>query len=81
MTERMDVLAPTQPNKDGKSYLNRVGTAWATSNGGWRLILDALPLPVLKDNGKLETSLLLMPPKPKDDAPRGSDTGSDDIPF
>lgn len=81
MTERMDVLAPTQPNKDGKSYLNRVGTAWATSNGGWRVILDALPLPVLKDNGKMETSLLLMPPKPKDDASRGSDTGSDDIPF
>lgn len=81
MTERMDVLAPTQPNKDGKSYLNRVGTAWATSNGGWRLILDALPLPVLKDNGKLETSLLLMPPKPKDDAPRGGFDGSDEAPF
>lgn len=89
MTERMDILAPV-PGKDGKTYFTRIGTAWATKNGGWSLVFDALPVARTNDKGTVETRALMMPPKDRDQpAQRGNagggapafDPNSDDIPF
>lgn len=62
MSDRLDALTPV-PGKDGKTWFRRIGTAWATKNGGWSISLDALPLPSINDKGALETRILLMPPK------------------
>ena len=96
MTDRFDVLSPRSyvtANGETKSYFVKIGTAWPMQNGnGFSITLDALPLPSLGDQGKLETRVLMMPPKPRDDAParttrKGaqptdfSDLNSDPIPF
>lgn len=79
MTDRFDALAPTPPNKDGKSFLRRIGVAWPMKNGpGYRVVLEAAPLPVLNE-GKLETVILLMPPKEQPSG--GSAPDPDSVPF
>lgn len=96
MSNRLDALTVrTYRDRDGneKTSFTKIGAAFETKNG-WMLSLDALPLPAMGERG-LETKILLMPPKPRDDAPRSngrSDYGSasggrpssdldDEIPF
>ena len=77
MTERLDaVVAREYTDRDGnkKSSFTKIGAAFAMKNGGWSLSLDALPLPTMGERG-LETRILLMVPKPRDDAPRQSSGG------
>lgn len=77
MTERLDaVVAREYTDRDGnkKSSFTKIGAAFAMKNGGWSLSLDALPLPTMGERG-LETRILLMVPKPRDDAPRQSGGG------
>jgi len=76
MSERMDIITPV-PGRDGKTFFHRIGTAWATKNGGWQLIFDALPVARINDKGVVETRALLMPPK--DDNRSGAASG--DAPF
>lgn len=69
MAERLDaVVAREYSDRDGnkKTAFTRIGVAFATKNGGWSLSLEALPLPTMGERG-LETRILLMPPKPKDE--------------
>jgi hypothetical protein len=94
MAERMDIVCP-RAGGDGKTYYTKIGVAFATRNGGWSLTFEALPLPSIGDNGKLETRALLMPPRERDapqqtrQAPQGgsrtrapaSDDLDDDVPF
>lgn len=71
MAERLDaVVAREYSDRDGnkKTAFTRIGVAFATKNGGWSLPLEALPLPTMGERG-LETRILLMPPKPRDDKP------------
>lgn len=95
MVERLDaVVAREYTDRDGnkKSSFTKIGAAFAMKNGGWSLSLDALPLPTMGERG-LETRILLMVPKPRDDAqPAGKQNYAqqsggnsrdldDDIPF
>lgn len=85
MTERLDaVVAREYTDRDGnkKSSFTKIGAAFATRNGGWSVTLDALPLPSMGERG-LETRILLMPPRPREDAPRQTsrNTDIDEIDF
>ena len=71
MTERMDVVSPRKDAKTDKTYYDRIGVAFPTKNGGWSVRVSAWPV---------GDTLLLFPPKPKDDAPRRDDHG-EDAPF
>jgi hypothetical protein len=81
--DRMDILtARSYTARDGekKTAFSRIGTAWPMKNGGWRLTFEAIPVPSLNDKGEVETTALMMEPKPRDDAPRQSNS-SDSVPF
>lgn len=65
--DRLEALTPI-PGKDGKSFFRKIGSAWPTANG-WSITLDALPLPQLNRDGKIETRILLMPPKESSNEP------------
>lgn len=98
MAERLDALvARKYTDRDGneKTSWTKIGAAFPTQNGGYSLSLEALPLPTMGDRG-LETRIVLMIPKPRDDAapasserranrddPRDYGGGADDtdIPF
>lgn len=89
MVDRMDLLATRPYQKDGetRTAFTKIGVAFATKNGGWSLSFEALPLPSLNDKGGIETRVLMMPPKPRDEANAHSPGGpsgashDDDIPF
>ena len=71
MSDRYDVMTGrnyTDRNGDQKTAWTKVGVMFATERG-FRISLEALPLPQLRD-GKLECSLVCFPPKEKDDQPR-----------
>lgn len=80
MANRLDALTAREyTDRDGnkKTSWTRIGAAFETQNG-WSIVLDALPVPSIGERG-LETKILLMPPKPKDDKPaqqRGNDYAS-----
>lgn len=65
MTERMDAMIGREYQSGGetKTAWTRIGTAWATKNGGYRVQLDAYPAPQINRDGKSEVSFLLMPPR------------------
>jgi hypothetical protein len=71
LTDRYDVLAArtyVDSNGEERSAFTRIGTAWRMKErDGYSITLEALPLPSLKD-GKLETRILMMPPKPREDS-------------
>ena len=70
MANRLDALTAREyTDRDGnkKSAFTRIGTAFEMSNGGWSIVLDALPVPSMGERG-LETKILLMQPKPKPQA-------------
>lgn len=74
MADRLDALVAREyEDRDGnkKTAFTKIGVAFAMKNGGWSLSLEALPLPTMGERG-LETRVLLMVPKPRDDAPRQS---------
>lgn len=68
MTERMDLLATRSYTSNGetKTTFTRIGTAWKNSKG-WSLVFDALPVPSINDKGQIETRVLMMAPREKDD--------------
>lgn len=64
MTERLDALTVRESN--GKSYFTRIGVAFPSKNGnGYSVLLDAVPA---STDGQYK--ILLMEPKPREDAPR-----------
>ena len=87
MSERLDALvARKYTDRDGneKTSWTKIGAAFPTQNGGYSVTLEALPLPSMGDRG-LETRILLMVPKPRDDSAsqsreRQSYAGRDDRP-
>lgn len=59
----LEIMAATERN--GRSYWTRVGTAFPTKDGqGYRLKLDFVPT-------ASETSLMLLPPRPAQEAEEG----------
>lgn len=80
MTDRYDALAIRNyidRNGESKTAFTRIGTMFANSKGGFSLSLDALPTPSLSDKGAIETRILLVVPKPRDE----SGGGTQDAPF
>ena len=76
---RLDaMIAREYTDRDGnsKTAWARIGTAWPAKQGaGYSIVLDALPLPSMSRDGKLECRILLREPLPaRDDAPRGNGT-------
>jgi hypothetical protein len=72
MSERMDLLVARPYEKDGeeRTFFTKIGTAWPMKErDGYSLTFDALPLPSMNREGKLETRILMMPPKQDGDAP------------
>ena len=98
MTERLDALMtrPYQQNGETKTSYTKIGVAFPTKNGGFRVKLETLPTASMYD-GKVETSFILLPPRERDqntrpdgrpgnsrfDNPPPADFGdnSDGIPF
>lgn len=85
MAERLDAMTPrsyTDKNGEVKTAWTRIGSAFATKQGGWSIRLDALPIPQMGKDG-LETTIVLMTPraddKPAVSRPRAS--SNDDIPW
>ena len=70
MTERYDAMTARQyvdRNGEKKTAWTKIGTMWVTAKG-FRLNLDAMPVPSLNDKGEVETSIVMFPPKPREDA-------------
>ena len=83
MSARYDLICPRAGN-DGKTYWTKIGVAFAEREGsGFVLSFEALPLPSLGRDGKLETRVLMRQPRERDDRPAKQQAGelSDDIPF
>lgn len=92
MTDRLDALMVRSYTKNGeeKRQYTRLGVAWPLANGeGYRLQLDALPVPTIYE-GKVDMSILLLPPRddnssqsspPRQSTPPSFDAGKDEMPF
>ena len=96
---RLDaMIAREYTDRDGNSKTSwtRIGTAWPAKQGvGYSITLEALPLPSMSRDGKLECRILLREPLPaRDDAPRSRSASDaegraqstprdldDDVPF
>ena len=72
---RLDAMIATDyvtSSGENKTRWTKIGTAWPAKQGaGYSIVLDALPLPSMSRDGKLECRILLREPLPaRDDAPR-----------
>lgn len=80
MTERLDACVARKRGE--KTYWTKIGVAWPQKSGGWRVVLDALPLA----DEKGEVVINLFEPKSRDGgrqtASKGHDAPLDDeVPF
>lgn len=71
MSDRYDLMVARQyTTRDGevKSQFTKIGVAFAMrEKDGFSLSFEALPVPSLNREGKLETRVLMMVPKPRDE--------------
>ncbi|TDQ63588.1 hypothetical protein ATL17_1595 [Maritalea mobilis] len=68
MTERLDALMVrgyTDREGNQKNNYTKIGVAFPMPNGGYRLKLEAIPVPTIYD-GKVECSMILVPPRQQD---------------
>ncbi|WMT88263.1 hypothetical protein NO932_06540 [Pelagibacterium sp. 26DY04] len=67
MSDRLDAMIGREYEANGekKTAWSKIGVAFPTKNGGYRVQLEALPVPRMGQNG-LETSFVLMPPRQDD---------------
>lgn len=81
-------IKTSRAGKDGKTYWTRIGTLFPLKGkDGFSLVLDALPLMKMGQDGQLRCEAVALPPF-EDDKPRQSKGGggkrddmNDDIPF
>ena len=70
MSDYMEIVIArpyTTSSGEQRTAFTRVGTAWPMKNReGYSLTFDALPVPTMGQDGKIETRVLMMPPRPKD---------------
>jgi hypothetical protein len=67
MAQRYDLVTPRE-DKNGKTWWTRVGVAFENQNGdGFSLSFEALPLPSLDRDGKLQVRVLMRAPRERDD--------------
>ena len=77
MTKRLDAVMAREYQSGGetKSSFTKVGVAFETRNGGWQLLLDAVPAPT---DGQYK--ILLMEPRQKDQVRSGGGQRRPDFP-
>lgn len=75
MTDRYDVVQ-FRKTSTGKTFAVRLGSAKRNDDGGFRLYLDALPIP---DGGNCTISVV--PPRERGQAPAGNVDIGDAVPF
>jgi hypothetical protein len=69
MAQRYDLLTAREYG-DGKTAWTRVGVAFENRDGnGFSLQFEALPLPSIDRDGKLQVRVLMRVPRDRDDAP------------
>ena len=78
-------ICTAKAGKDGKTFWNRIGTAWPDDKGGFNLQFDALPVPTFSEKYGLRVEAKIFPPKDDDGGSRGSTSYSqelsDEVPF
>ena len=74
---RYDIVTP-RARKDGKTFWLKIRSGFSRENGGYSIVLDALPIP--DKDGKV--TMLMSEPREKrqESAPAGN-TFDDEIPF
>ena len=87
MAKPYDLSTP-RAGKDGKTYWTKIGTMWPMKRGGFSLVFDALPIPSVNEDGKVEVRAVAFPPKETQsgggETPRGRapvDDLDSEIPF
>ena len=92
---RLDAMMGREyTNSDGekKTAWTRIGVAWPQKNGGYTVVLDALPAATMDNNGNVVTRFSLFEPRANDrqnaegmekakQAAHGAYDPSDDIPW
>lgn len=75
---RYDIVTP-RARKDGKTFWLKIGSGFARDNGGYSIVLDALPIP--DKDGKV--TMLMSEPREKRQEIRlaGSDDFDQEVPF
>jgi hypothetical protein len=58
-------VSTPRKRKDGKTYWHKLGAAWPRDDGGFKVDLDALPLP----DAEGKVTLLISPPREDGDRP------------
>ena len=84
MAKRYDLVTPRESN--GKTFYTKVGVMWPMDRGGFSLTFEALPIPSINRDGKLEVRVLAFEPRDDDRPARGGvapsrDDLNDDVPF
>ena len=62
MAKPYDLSTP-RAGKDGKTYWTKIGTMWPMERGGFSITFDALPIPTVNKEGKVEVRAVAFPPK------------------
>lgn len=77
-------VSTPRKRKDGKTFWMKVGAAWPRDDGGFKIDLDALPIP----DAEGKVMLLVSPPKEYEDVASGDQPArgshgeiDDEIPF
>lgn len=73
----MDAMIAREYQSGGetKTQWIKIGVAWPSKNGGYRVVFDSLPTAQINRDGRVETSVLLMPPR-SDNGSGGRSGGS-----
>lgn len=77
MGQRLDAVVP-RPQRDGKTWWHKVGSAWVNDEGKITLYLDSLPIPVPDPNieGKMNVIIHLFEPREQGAAPAKGASGT-----
>ena len=76
MAKQMDVLQPHNNKNTGKTYWNRLGTAYENKDGSYSVTFNSLPIPTYDEQYGMQVRVLLKEQLQKD----GNNNGQD-IPF
>lgn len=81
MSRKPYTICQAKPGKDGKTFWNRIGSAWPDDKGGFNLTFDALPIPSYSEKYGLRVEAKIFPPREDEgDGSRAHDL-DDEIPF
>lgn len=68
MAKPYDLSTP-RAGKDGKTYWTKIGTMWPMERGGFSITFDALPIPTVNKDGKVEVRAVAFEPKDNREQP------------